>query len=114
LYDGGNSKHNHQYSDDEVTIDIKVDRVERAAGPVYVVTIEDNGHGIPDDVKPKLFRRFQRGTTKAQGKGLGLYIVRSLLEKLGGSVQIEDRVPGDSKKGAKFILTLPVYEEGRE
>jgi signal transduction histidine kinase len=101
-----------KYSDDEVTIGIAVDRVDRAAVPVYVVTVEDNGHGIPDDVKPKLFRRFQRGTTKAHGKGLGLYIVRSLVEKLGGSVRVEDRVPGDYTKGAKFILTLPVYEEG--
>jgi signal transduction histidine kinase len=101
-----------KYSDDEVTIGIAVDRVDRAAGPVYVVTVEDNGYGIPDDVKPKLFRRFQRGTTKAHGKGLGLYIVRSLVEKLGGSVRVEDRVPGDYTKGAKFILTLPVYEEG--
>ena len=83
-----------KYSGDEVTIDIKVDRIDRAAGPVYEVVIEDNGHGIPDDVKPKLFRRFQRGTTKAHGKGLGLYIVRSLVEKLGGSVRVEDRVPG--------------------
>jgi signal transduction histidine kinase len=103
-----------KYSDDEVTIDIRADRIDRAAGSVYVVTIEDNGHGIPDDVKPKLFRRFQRGTTKAHGKGLGLYIVRSLVEKLGGSVRVEDRVPGDYAKGAKFVLTLPACEGGRE
>jgi two-component system, sensor histidine kinase len=103
-----------KYSGDEVTIGISVNRVDRAAGPVYEVAIEDNGYGIPGDVKPKLFRRFQRGTNKAHGKGLGLYIVRSLVEKLGGSVQVEDRVPGDYTKGAKFILALPVYEEGRK
>ena len=101
-----------KYSDDEVTIDIKVDRIDRAAGPVYEVVIEDNGHGIPDDVKPKLFRRFQRGTTKAHGKGLGLYIVRSLVEKLGGSVRVEDRVQGDHSKGARFVVTLPAFEGG--
>jgi signal transduction histidine kinase len=102
-----------KYSGDEVTIDIKVNRIDRAAGPVYEVAIEDNGHGIPDDVKPKLFRRFQRGTTRAHGKGLGLHIVRSLVEKLGGSVRVEDRVPGDYTKGAKFVLALPAYEEGK-
>ncbi len=102
-----------KYSGDEVTIDIRVNRIERAAGPVYEVVVEDNGHGIPDDVKPKLFRRFQRGTTKAHGKGLGLYIVRSLVEKLGGSVRVEDRVPGDYTKGAKFVVTLPAFEGGK-
>jgi signal transduction histidine kinase len=102
-----------KYSGDEVTIDIDVHRIDRAAGPVYEVTVEDDGHGIPDDIKPKLFQRFQRGTTKAHGKGLGLYIVRSLVEKLGGSVRVEDRVPGDYTKGAKFILALPAYEEGK-
>jgi signal transduction histidine kinase len=102
-----------KYSDDEVVIDIKVSRIDRTAGPFYEVSIEDNGHGIPDEVKPKLFRRFQRGTTKAHGKGLGLYIVRSLVEKLGGSVRAEDRVPGDYTKGARFVLTLPAYQEDR-
>jgi signal transduction histidine kinase len=101
-----------KYSGDEVTIDIKAERVGTEAGPAWTVTIEDNGYGIPDDVKPKLFRRFQRGTTKAHGKGLGLYIVRSLVEKLDGSVRVEDRVPGDHAKGARFVLTLPVYGEG--
>jgi signal transduction histidine kinase len=103
-----------KYSGDRVTIDIKMNRIDRAAGPVYEVAIEDDGYGIPEDVKPKLFRRFQRGTTKAHGKGLGLYIVRSLVEKLGGSVRVEDRVPGDYAKGARFVVTLPAYKEDRD
>jgi two-component system, sensor histidine kinase len=101
-----------KYSGDEATIDIRVKRIDRAAEPFYEVVIEDNGHGIPDDLKPKLFQRFRRGTTKAHGKGLGLYIVRSLVEKLGGSVRVEDRVPGDYAKGAKFVVTLPAYKGG--
>jgi signal transduction histidine kinase len=100
-----------KYSGNEVAIDIRVNRVDRTAGPFYEVAIEDDGYGIPDDVKPKLFRRFQRGTTKAHGKGLGLYIVRSLVEKLGGSVSVENRVPGDYTKGSKFIVSLPVCKE---
>jgi two-component system, sensor histidine kinase len=101
-----------KYSGDEVTVDIEVNRIDRAAGPFYEVVVEDDGHGIRDDVKPKLFQRFQRGTTRAHGKGLGLYIVRSLVDKLGGSVRVEDRVPGDHAKGAKFVVTLPAYAEG--
>ena len=103
-----------KYSGDKVTIDIGVEKTEKAGRQYYDVIIEDNGNGIPDDVKPKLFRRFQRGTTKAQGKGLGLYIVRSLVEKLGGSVGVENRVPGDYTKGSKFIVSLPACKECKD
>lgn len=96
-----------KYSNDEVTIDILAGETHVEGKKYYQVTVADNGHGIPDDVKPKLFTRFQRGTTKAQGKGLGLYIVRTLLDKFGGSVKLEDRVTGDYTKGSKFIVTLP-------
>ncbi len=100
-----------KYSGDEVEIDIHIDKVERAGKMFYDVSIVDNGHGIPDELKQKLFNRFQRGTTKAHGKGLGLFIVKSLVEQVGGNVVIEDRVPGDYASGAKFIVSLMVCEE---
>jgi signal transduction histidine kinase len=100
-----------KYSGERVTIDVVVEKTEKAGRQYYDVIIADNGNGIPDDLKPKLFRRLQRGTTKAQGKGLGLYIVRSLVEKLGGSVSVENRVPGDYTKGSKFIVSLPACKE---
>lgn len=100
-----------KYSGDVVVIDIWVDEVSKTGKKFYDVSIADNGHGIPDEVKPKLFNRFQRGTTKAHGKGLGLFIVKSLVERVSGNVVIEDRVPGDYARGAKFIVSLPVCEE---
>jgi signal transduction histidine kinase len=75
------------------------------------VTIDDNGPGIPDEVKGKLFARFQRGTTKASGKGLGLYLVRTLAESYHGCVRVEDRVAGDHTKGARFVIELPSCEK---
>jgi PAS domain S-box-containing protein len=71
------------------------------------VSIEDNGPGIPDDLKPKLFTRFQRGNTKVSGKGLGLYLVKNLVEGYGGEVCVEDRVAGDHTKGSRFVIMLP-------
>ncbi|OPY28671.1 MAG: putative diguanylate cyclase [Methanocella sp. PtaU1.Bin125] len=73
----------------------------------YVVSVEDNGPGIPDGFKREIFNRMLKGTAKAKGMGLGLYLVRTLVNSYGGRVWVEDRVPGDHKKGAKFVVMLP-------
>jgi signal transduction histidine kinase len=72
------------------------------------ISVEDDGPGIPDEFKGKVFNRMLKGTEKAKGMGLGLYLVKSLVESYGGRVWVEDRVPGDHTKGAKFMVMLPV------
>ena len=99
-----------KYSGNEVTIDINATEEIQDGKKYYVITVADNGFGIPEDIKPKLFARFQRGTTKAHGKGLGLYIVRTLVEMFGGTVKLENRVAGDYSKGTRFRVTLPAAE----
>jgi PAS domain S-box-containing protein len=86
--------------DVEITI-----RVEERNGEV-LVSVEDTGPGIPDEVKRLLFRRFERGLGHGRGEGLGLYIVRKLVERYGGRVRVEDRVPGHPEEGAAFVFTL--------
>jgi signal transduction histidine kinase len=99
-----------KYSGPEVTVDIEIGEKISWDKKYYTVTVSDNGIGIPDEVKSRLFNRFQRGTTNAHGKGLGLYIVKSILEKCDGSVEVEDRVHGDPSKGAKFTVMIPAVE----
>jgi signal transduction histidine kinase len=70
------------------------------------VSIEDNGPGVPDDMKECVFDRMTRGSTKVTGHGLGLYLVKRLVEDQGGQVWVEDRVPGNSAQGAKFVVEL--------
>ena len=97
----------HSEEGKPVTIDVKVDPVKENGQLFYKCIVEDNGPGIPDEMKTKLFHRFQRGTTKTQGKGLGLYLVRTLVEGYHGKVWVEDRVPLDHTKGARFVVMLP-------
>jgi len=73
------------------------------------VTVADTGPGIPEDLKPRIFERKERGVTKKSGKGLGLSIVRMLAERYGGSVRTGDRVPGRPEEGAAITVTLPRY-----
>ncbi len=61
-------------------------------------------------MKARLFQRFSRGQTKAKGSGLGLYLVKTLVEHYGGDINVEDRIPGDYMKGAKFVVSIPVAE----
>jgi signal transduction histidine kinase len=99
-----------KHSEGDITVDIGVGEVMRHGKKYYAVSIADNGRGIPDELKPKLFNRFQRGTTKVHGRGLGLFIVKSLVEQAGGDVRVEDRIPGDHTKGARFVVMLPAVD----
>jgi signal transduction histidine kinase len=90
-----------------LTINMALSR-EKLEGKKYCrISIEDNGPGIPDEMKEAIFTRFHRGPTGARGKGLGLYIVKMLVEEYGGKVWAEDRVPGDHSRGARFVILMP-------
>jgi PAS domain S-box-containing protein len=99
-----------KHSVKDVTIDIMVNEIKRGGKRFYDVIVADNGPGIPDGMKLKIFNRFQQSEARVHGRGLGLFIVHSLVERSGGNVTVEDRVPGDYTKGARFIVSLPVCE----
>jgi signal transduction histidine kinase len=70
------------------------------------VSIADQGKGIPPEEQPRLFDRFYRASSAGsrKGTGLGLYIVRMLVEAQGGSVRVESAVG----KGSTFTFTLSI------
>jgi PAS domain S-box-containing protein len=90
-----------------LAIGIRQSRVRDGDKEYHKIIIDDDGPGISDELKNKLFTKFQRGQTRAQGKGLGLYLVKALVEDFRGRVWVEDRVPGDHTKGCKFVVMLP-------
>ncbi len=71
------------------------------------ITITDEGPGVPDELKSVIFVRFQTGEEKGSGKGLGLFIAKTLVERYGGKIWVEDRIKGGSSSGAAFVFTLP-------
>jgi PAS domain S-box-containing protein len=70
-------------------------------GDKAIITVEDTGVGIPKDVKAKLFTPMM--TTKSKGQGLGLAVVKRLVEALNGSISFESQ----EGKGTKFTIELP-------
>ena len=86
----------HNHSDvPEVTVSTE-ERDE-----VVVVRIADNGPGVPDDRKETIFGKGKKGL-ESSGTGLGLYLVRSLVDGYGGDVWVEDNEP----TGAVFAVEL--------
>jgi PAS domain S-box-containing protein len=100
-----------KHSEGPLTVDIRLSSRAEPDGQYYMVTVEDNGPGIPDDIKASLFTRFRRGKTKAKGTGLGLFLVKMLVESFSGKIWVEDRVPGDFGKGSKFVVMLRAADE---
>jgi PAS domain S-box-containing protein len=97
-----------KHSTGPLIVDIDVNKVEARGQEYYSVAIEDNGPGIDDELKNELFKIDKKGTAKKMGHGIGLFLVQMLVKNYHGTVSVEDRVPGDHKKGVRFIVMLPV------
>lgn len=82
-------------------------------GDNAVIMIGDQGKGIPDDQKEDVMTRFWRSIENedVHGKGMGLSVVKMVVDRYGGRVRIENRVEGDHTQGTKIILKLPLWKE---
>ena len=93
-------------------------RYSKAKGKVYIkinrqngkifFEIKDNGVGIPDKDQRFIFEKFFRSSNalkyQTQGSGLGLFIIKSIVEKEGGKIWFES----EEDKGSTFFFTLPI------
>lgn len=74
--------------------------------------VRDNGIGIPKEGQRRLFEKFYRAdnavTLETEGTGLGLYLVRLIVERFGGRMWYES----EEGEGSTFVVTLPLAEGG--
>ncbi|UTW63645.1 HAMP domain-containing histidine kinase [bacterium SCSIO 12741] len=68
-----------------------------------LLTVKDNGGGIPEDLQPRIFQ--PNFTTKSGGAGLGLSMVRSMVENAEGDIRVESSVTS----GTTFFISLPLH-----
>ncbi|WP_426756158.1 ATP-binding protein [Myxococcus sp. Y35] len=87
-------------------------RVEHAGGTWARLVVRDHGAGIAPEAQRRIFERFEREPSggKHAGFGLGLYIVRQLVEAHGGTIHVESTIG----EGAAFIVELPLMLLGAE
>jgi len=89
-----------QYSNPENTkVNINVDVINGHAK----ISIQDNGRGIEKKYLDDVFRMFYRATDQNAGSGLGLYIVKEIIDILKGNISLESEI----NKGTSFIINLP-------
>jgi signal transduction histidine kinase/DNA-binding response OmpR family regulator len=105
-----------KYSPEGGTIEVRVvhhSAGARAAGQdqMAVVEVADHGIGIPPDAVPQLFTRFYRAPNvdpqHISGLGVGLYVVKEIVELHGGAVEVASEIGG----GSTFRLILPLLED---
>lgn len=98
-----------KYVDQNGIIEIIIDERE---GMLYI-EVSDNGIGIPKDSLPKIFSQFYRATnvdkTKHTGTGMGLAIVKEIIERFGGRISVESpsRIGTENSPGTTFEIYLP-------
>ena len=95
-----------KYTQEHSRIEISYEQ----AGNKLLVKVADNGPGVPDDQKEKIFDIFYSGgnevSDKSRSSGLGLYLCRTIVEAHQGEIYVSDNDP----HGAVFTFTLPVNE----
>jgi K+-sensing histidine kinase KdpD len=88
-----------KYSPEDSIIEISA----KIIGDNLQISVEDEGKGIAENENEKIFQKFYRGDKKVKGFGMGLAIVRGIIEAHNGKVWVEN-----GKIGAKFIIELPI------
>jgi len=78
-----------------------------AADEVLDVIVEDQGHGIPDELRDALFEPFVTSKPPGRGTGLGLALVYSIIEEHLGAIRVES--PITEQGGTRFIIRLPMH-----
>ncbi|MEP2280270.1 PAS domain S-box protein [Maribacter sp.] len=89
----------HDLSNDKATIWIDVKTTKKEA----VLIIKDNGVGIAEDQLEKIFHMFYRVSSKVMGSGIGLFIVKEILLKLKGTIEVQSKI----NSGSTFTLKIP-------
>jgi signal transduction histidine kinase len=83
--------------DSEIVIRINVDHLRAE------LTFADNGIGIDEENLTRVFEMFYRATEQSDGSGIGLYIVKNAVDKLGGQISVASRIG----QGTRFNIILP-------
>jgi PAS domain S-box-containing protein len=91
----------------KVKIIVKLSREDLEDIKCYKIEFIDNGLGIEDVRKDAIFERAYNEDKSVSGMGLGLSLVKKIIESFNGKIWVENKVEGDYSKGSNFIILIP-------
>ncbi len=90
-----------------IDIIIDINKEQKEDKSYLKMEFKDNGVGISDYRKKSIFERGTRKSQKSKGMGLGLSLVKKIIDNYYGEIWVEDRIKGDYKQGSNFVILIP-------
>jgi PAS domain S-box-containing protein len=104
-----NLLHNAMKFDQSKRVAVEVKATRDRKKKLVKIEFKDWGPGVPDDAKERILSRLtSRQEQRTRTSGIGLTLVRGIVDRYGGQIWVEDRVPGDFSHGANFVVLLPM------
>ncbi len=88
-------------------IEVKISKEQKLGVNYLKMEFQDNGVGISDPRKEKIFERGYGKNKDVHGRGLGLSLVKTIIDNFNGEIWVEDRINGDYSKGSNLVLLIP-------
>ena len=90
-----------------IKISIDLSKIKRNDKDFIKFQFKDNGYGVSDEIKDIIFKKGYKEKKNTKGMGLGLSLVKKILESYDGNIYVKDKVEGDYSKGSNFIILIP-------
>jgi signal transduction histidine kinase len=94
----------------EVKIQVKLSRELKDVKNYLIIEFIDNGIGIPDESKELIFEKGYKKDTKIRGMGIGLSLVKKIVESFNGEIWVQDRIKDDYEQGSNFVMKIPILD----
>ncbi len=102
-----NILHNAVKMDRNPLVKIEVHASDEETDGFVKVEVQDQGPGVADTEKKRIFNRYPNGMEGVRGSGIGLTLVQRILQRYGGQIWVEDRIAGNHSQGANFVVRMP-------
>ncbi len=96
----------YNYSEEEVKIAVIISKIQEGGMKYIKFEFKDHGIGISDNKKESIFKRDYDRKISEQEMGMGLSLVKKIVDKYGGKIWVEDRIQEDFMKGSNFVVLL--------
>jgi signal transduction histidine kinase len=94
-------------SNSTIDIFIKITKVKEKGGIFIKIEFMDNGIGVLDVSKESIFQKGYKKDKNVRGLGIGLSLVKNIINSFKGKIWVEDRISRDYSKGSNFITLIP-------